>query len=143
MRQDYACLQTATVIHFAARGIKRYSFGKTRELKMKIRLVACLMAIGIVSGCTQTAQTVNVVDVSKSETLALTTTSSNVSGISLHVQGQLDGEAVFSAANWEPQKISGKVDFNVYHDWFATKCDLQYQPLSATTGTLTVQYTFH
>jgi hypothetical protein len=119
------------------------TFGKTRELKMKIRLVACLMAIGIVSGCTQTAQTVNVVDVSKSETLALTTTSSNVSGISLHVQGQLDGEAVFSAANWEPQKVSGKVDFNVYHDWFATKCDLQYQPLSATTGTLTVQYTFH
>jgi hypothetical protein len=26
MRQDYACLQSATVIHFAARGIKRYSF---------------------------------------------------------------------------------------------------------------------
>jgi hypothetical protein len=26
MRQDYACLQTATAIHFAARGIKRYSF---------------------------------------------------------------------------------------------------------------------
>ena len=25
MRQDYACLQSATVIHFAARGIKRYS----------------------------------------------------------------------------------------------------------------------
>jgi hypothetical protein len=27
MRQDYACLQSATVIHFAARGIKRYSLG--------------------------------------------------------------------------------------------------------------------
>jgi PBP1b-binding outer membrane lipoprotein LpoB len=110
---------------------------------MKISFVACLMAIVIVSGCSQKAQTVNVVDVSKQETLALKTTSSDVSGISLHVQGQLDGEAVLSAANWQPQKVNGKVDFEVYHDWFEPKCDLQYQPLTATTGTLTVQYTFH
>jgi len=31
MRQEYTCLQSATVIHFAARGIKRYSF----DMKMK------------------------------------------------------------------------------------------------------------
>jgi hypothetical protein len=33
MRQDYACLQSATVIHFAARGIKRYSLA-TREMNL-------------------------------------------------------------------------------------------------------------
>jgi fluoride exporter len=32
MRQDYACLQTATVIHFAARGIKRYSVDCNRNM---------------------------------------------------------------------------------------------------------------
>jgi hypothetical protein len=30
MRQDYACLQSATVIHFAARGIKRYSLARRK-----------------------------------------------------------------------------------------------------------------
>ena len=110
---------------------------------MKIILVALLTAMGIVSGCTRTAQTASVLDVSKAQRITLATTSANVSGISLHIQGQIDGEAVMTASNWEPQKMSGKVDFRVYHDWFASKCDLQYQPVSAKAGSLTVKFEFH
>ena len=36
MRQEYACLQTATVIHFAARGINRYSLASGMNTRMDI-----------------------------------------------------------------------------------------------------------
>ncbi len=45
MRQDYACLQSATVIHFAARGIKRYSLAQ----KMNDGTIRILRGVGI--GC--------------------------------------------------------------------------------------------
>jgi hypothetical protein len=110
---------------------------------MKLKWIAILTALGMVSGCGQTMQKASVVDVSKAQKVALKTTASNVSGLTLHVRGQIDGEAIVSASNWEPQKISGKVDFKVYHDWFTSTCELQYQPVSAKAGALTVQYEFH
>lgn len=86
---------------------------------MRMKWIAFLTALGMVSGCGQTMQKSNVVDVSKAQTLVLTTAVSDVSGLTLHIHGQLDGEAIVSASNWEPRKIGGKVDFKAYHDWFA------------------------
>jgi hypothetical protein len=55
MRQDYACLQLATVIHFAARGIKRYSFD---ERIMKILIALCMLLNIAVSAQAQVATNV-------------------------------------------------------------------------------------
>jgi hypothetical protein len=45
MRQDYACLQTATVIHFAARGIKRYSLDLEKMMNFKSRWALVPVAV--------------------------------------------------------------------------------------------------
>ena len=66
------------------------------------------------------------------------------SGLSVHIMGQIDGEAEVWAPNWEPQRLTGRVDYRVYHDWFAgPTCTLHYRPLGEVSGGLVVRYKFH
>ena len=82
-------------------------------------------------------------DVTSTNAIPLTTARKSVSGISLQVRGTLGGAAYISAGNWEKEKLSGIVDWQVYHDWFQPTCVLHYEPVAVTSGTLTVAYTFH
>jgi hypothetical protein len=101
-------------------------------------------------GCSRGSRrgSVRIVDVTKTNALNLVSDYSGVagdlpSGISLHVHGRLDGTAYVSAGNWETTKLSGIVDWRIYHDWFQTNCVLHYVPESVDSGKLTLDYTIH
>jgi hypothetical protein len=47
------------------------------------------------------------------------------------------------ASNWEMQRLSGRVDWRVYHDWFSPDCTLRYRPVGQVSGWLVVRYQFH
>jgi len=66
-----------------------------------------------------------------------------VSGLSLHLSGTIEGEAEVWASNWEPQRLRGRVDLKIYHDWFEPSCTLRYRPLGLASGQLEVRYRFH
>ena len=65
------------------------------------------------------------------------------SGLSVHITGEIDGEAEVWAENWEPQRLTGRVNCRLYHDWFAPTCTLHYRPLGEVSGGLVVRYQFH
>ena len=91
---------------------------------------------------TQTLTT-NVEDVTGKSDIMLTAPSINVSGLTLHLTGEINGQAYIFASNWEKKKLSGKVDCGIYHDWFEPTCVLQYEPVSVTSGNLRIDYAFH
>ena len=89
---------------------------------------------------------VRIADVTKTNSISLTSSYSGVggdgpSGITLHIHGQIDGSAYVYASNWETTKLSGTVEWRIYHDWFQTNCVLHYIPESVRSGELTVDYT--
>ncbi len=74
-----------------------------------------------------------------------------VSGLKIKLNGQLNGTAmirIFEAEN--PDKIyrekmigAGKVDgLFMDQDWYAGDCRMEYEPLSATSGELKIEYNF-
>jgi len=87
--------------------------------------------------------TVNVGDVTNKSSITLASPSKGVSGLTLHVTGEINGQAYVFASNWEKRELSGKVDWEIYHDWFEPTCVLQYEPVSVTSGNLRIDYTFH
>ena len=110
---------------------------------MKNIILICVVIVAIVSACGRSSEIADVPDVTRPTVLVLNSRSANVSGITLHIHGQIDGDAVFSTSGWETQRLSGKVDYKIYHDWFQPKCNLHYQPQKVTSGVLTVEYKFH
>lgn len=88
---------------------------------------------------------VRIDDVTKTHKLVLTTSRDlmSISGISIHVTGYLDGTATIVASNWEPKKLSGKIDWQIYHDWFSNTCEIDYLPENVSQGKLTLEYIFH
>ncbi len=67
---------------------------------------------------------------------------SSRSGVTLHVRGQIDGEATIDGPQWSPQTISGKVDRIVYHDYFYKTIVIDYTPSKVTSGKLSFELTF-
>ena len=65
------------------------------------------------------------------------------SGLSVHITGEIDGVAEVGANNWEVQRLSGRVDWRVYHDWFSPDCTLHYRPVGRVSGRLVVRYQVH
>lgn len=65
------------------------------------------------------------------------------SGVSVWVTGEITGEAEVWADYWEPKRLSGRVDWRVYHDWFGDTCLLHYKPIGPVSGNLVVRYQFH
>jgi hypothetical protein len=66
-----------------------------------------------------------------------------VSGLTLRIQGHLDGTGYVFAANWPTQALSGAVNSVVYEDYFQTSCTLHYHPVGVRAGSLNIQYEFH
>ena len=87
--------------------------------------------------------TVNIENVTNKSSITLATPSKGVSGLTIHVTGEINGQAYVFASNWEKKELSGKVDWRIYHDWFEPTCVLQYEPVSVTSGNLRIDYTFY
>lgn len=87
--------------------------------------------------------TIDIENVTNKSSIMLTSPSKGVSGLTLHVTGEINGQAYIFASNWEKKELSGKVDWGIYHDWFEPTCVLQYEPVSVTSGKLRIDYTFH
>ncbi len=81
-------------------------------------------------------------DVTRSSNINMNTWQWDVSGITLHIHGNLNGEAYVFAGNWRKKLLSGRVDWKIYRDWFQPSCVLHYEPKSVTSGNLTVEWCF-
>ncbi len=86
--------------------------------------------------------TIDVGDVTGKSSITLESPSKDVTGITIHVTGDINGHAYVFASDWEKKELSGKVDCVIYHDWFTPTCVLQYEPVSVTSGKLRIDYTF-
>jgi hypothetical protein len=64
------------------------------------------------------------------------------SGLRLEVTGHLDGTAYIAFSQWDTQKFSGDVKWQIGKDWFETNCLFRYYPESVKAGRLTVRYQF-
>ncbi|MBI3505017.1 MAG: hypothetical protein HY059_09265 [Proteobacteria bacterium] len=72
-----------------------------------------------------------------------------VTGIQVRVVGRIDGAATIERAYapdrrmYGPQKIGpGAVSLHVGGDWYSETCILYYEPGTARSGSLTVEYKF-
>ncbi len=115
---------------------------------MRISILLLAVCSAVLLGCGSRSGSVRIADVTKTNSLNLTSGYSGIdgdvpSGITVHVHGQIDGEAYVYAGNWETTKLSGTVEWRIYHDWFQTNCVLHYVPESVRSGELTVDYRIH
>jgi hypothetical protein len=84
-----------------------------------------------------------IADATQTNALTLLAAHRDVSGLTLHVHGHLDGTGYVCAGNWPTQALTGAVDWRIYHDWFQTSCVVHYHPAGVRAGSLTVDYEFH
>ena len=76
--------------------------------------------------------------------------SGSVYSLKMHVHGHLNGTAMLrlfdsvdiSKVHREERIGSGGVDTQIMNDWYTDDCRLEYEPLSATQGTLKIDYQF-
>jgi hypothetical protein len=127
---------------------------------MKTRKVVVLVAVGVVLALigvcvaiqlrtTYFWTSANIPDVTRPATLRLSHHGWNrPSAVVVRLTGHIDGEAevwgehIEGPEGWEPVKLSGDVNWEVYHDWFASDLDFHYRPIQVRSGHLTVQYMF-
>lgn len=108
-----------------------------------ISVIAVLAVYWMIGGWTA----VPLLDVSQPANFVLTSEDDKWlgtrSGMSVHITGKIDGVADVWVDNRETQRLSGKVDWRVYYDCFASTCTLNYQPVGQVAGQLVVRYQFH
>lgn len=74
----------------------------------------------------------------------------SVHGIKVRIRGKINGTAVIRMFDSEQtdkvmqEKIvgSGEVDIRMGGDWYSNECRMEYEPLSATSGGLKIEYNF-
>lgn len=110
----------------------------TRALALLSALALALCA----TACSRSGST-NVPDPTKKSVITLRSSIAEPNGITIKITGKIDGSAVVHADNWEKVSISGEVEWQIYKDWFEPSCDIHYEPSGVTTGSLTIDYTFH
>ena len=107
--------------------------------------VIVLAALFIFPACNKSSSqgVVKITDVTKAQSISVSASRSSVSGLTIRCRGEIDGKATLSASNWVAEMLSGKVDRQVYHDWFTNSCTLAYTPSNVTKGHLEIEYEFH
>jgi hypothetical protein len=121
-----------------------------KRFRRGIVVVATLLAIAIACAAYWQSrwQSVKIPDVTRPADLTLRAQPGDewllgsVSGISVWVTGEIDGEAEIFAGSSKAQRISGRVDLRVYRDKFEPACMVHYRPNGVTTGWLVVRYKF-
>ena len=107
-----------------------------------MRIILTFLGLVTLLGCSKSG-TVAVSDVTTTNSFTLVSHSDSVSGLTLHLRGQLDGTGYIYAGNWDTQALSGTIDRTIYHDWFETNCVLHYYSVGVYTGALSIHYEFH
>ncbi|MGL6072915.1 MAG: hypothetical protein ACRC8S_02015 [Fimbriiglobus sp.] len=65
------------------------------------------------------------------------------SGLSFHITGEINGVVEVWVDHWKPVRLTGKVDWRTYSDWFQPSCTFYYRPVDGpVTGQLVVRYQF-
>lgn len=110
----------------------------------KVMVLLPFLAASILLGCNSSSgpTTIAIPDVTQTNALNLVASHSGkfVSGLTLRVQGHLDGTGYLSAASFPTQVLSGTINWRMHEDYFQTNCVLQYRPVGVRTGSLTIQY---
>lgn len=114
-------------------------------MRNSIFVVSSLVILLILAGCGKSSSkgAIKIMDVTKAQSISISVSRPSVSGLTIHCRGEIDGKATLSASNWASEPLSGKVDWQVYHDWFTNACTLKYNPSNVTTGHLEIDYEFH
>jgi hypothetical protein len=115
-------------------------------------VLACIsvqaFVLTLLSGCGQKSGTVMIADVTRTNEFQLVTTAwSGVrgdlpSGLSVEVNGQIEGTAYIAIEQMETQRVSGAVRWRIGGDWFRTNCVFRYQPENVKIGWVTVKFRF-
>lgn len=69
--------------------------------------------------------------------------SSARSGITIHVEGRIDGTAYVFVNAYQKEEFSGNVDREFYSDWFENEFTIVFEPGTAIRGELEVSYVIH
>jgi len=110
---------------------------------MKLVRPFCLLLMPLVPSCTQ-RHALQIPDATKTNQFILASRFGEfVSGIAIHITGELNGSALVILSGQATQEISGVVDWKKYEHLSASNCVLDYWPQHVTGGHLTVDYVFH
>jgi hypothetical protein len=112
----------------------------------RVRTLLPFLSVGLVIGCDRNPGPTNLAISDATQTNALCLVSPHrggfVSGLTLHIQGHLDGTGYVYAANWPTQALSGAIDWRMYEDYFQNSCVVHYHPVGVRTGSLSILYEF-
>ncbi len=110
---------------------------------MRLAFLFCLLLMPLVASCTR-RHAFQVPDVTKTNHFTLASRFGEfVSGISLHITGELNGSALVILSGQATQEMSGAVDWKRYEHLQTSNCILDYFPQDVTGGHLTLDYFFH
>jgi hypothetical protein len=62
--------------------------------------------------------------------------------LTIHIIGELDGEAALSIEDRDPYRLKGQVNFRTCCDWYSSRCTLHYRPIGKVSGKLVIHYRF-
>jgi len=114
-----------------------------------IKLLICLCLTAFVSGCGSGTRTVDVKDVTKSETITLKKDQGQgaIYSITVKGEGKIDGNAeialILNGGPYKTERLSGPVDFRWGGDWYSDRAEIIYTPISTTGGSLWLSYKFN
>jgi hypothetical protein len=118
------------------------------NMKM-MKLLICLVLTALVSGCGAETRTVEVTDVTKSETIALKKDPGQgaIHSLTVKGKGRIDGNAeivlILNGGPYRTERLSGRVDFRWGGDWYSDQAEIRYRPTSPTGGSLSLEYKFN
>ncbi len=115
---------------------------------MPMRFCVIFISIVLLSGCGGRAQSVDVTDVTKAETLTISKKpgQGGVYAISIRARGKIDGEAEISlllnGAPYRTERIAGDVALEWGGDYYADDAEIAYTPINVRGGHLRLLYRF-
>jgi hypothetical protein len=114
-----------------------------------VKVVICLGLIALVSGCGAGTRTVDVTDVTMSETIILKKDPGQgiIHSLSVKGEGKIEGNAeislILNGGPYKTEHLFGAVDFRWGGDWYSDQAEIRYRPMSPTGGSLRLKYKFN
>ncbi len=110
--------------------------------------VALFFLCPLLAGCLGSSQSVAIKDVAIGETLNLRKAPSqgNAHGLRVRGSGSISGTAeiqlIENGAPYKKEMLGGAVQFTWDGDWYADQAEIRYLPLTATAGSLMLEFQF-
>ena len=112
-------------------------------------LVFGLAIATLLSSCAPGDRTHIINDLTQSQTITLTKKDNqeNIYAWTLKGSGEIEGEAEISVIlDKEPyltEELSGIIDFEWQGDWYSDDATIVYEPISVTSGEISLDYRFY